>query len=142
VSIGNSELQSVFGRLRELLAAHASEFAIAFDTTDRYGLDAPVGPATLRAWGGKARIPRIPIAWVEIRKAYVSYHLIGLDGNTKLLANLSQPLRVAPYDDRRFRLEGNSTAIRGTSSSTGRTYRSSAISSSRSRRATGRGSSR
>jgi len=94
VSIGNSELQSVFGRLRELLAAHASEFAIAFDTTDRYGLEAPVGPATLRAWGGKARIPHIPIAWVEIRKAYVSYHLIGLDGNTKLLANLSQPLRA------------------------------------------------
>jgi hypothetical protein len=94
VSIKNSELESVFDRLRELLSAHASEFALAYDTTDRYGLEAPVGPATLRSWGGKVRMPRIPIGWVEIRKAYVSYHLMGVDGNTKLLATLSQPLRA------------------------------------------------
>jgi hypothetical protein len=94
MSVGNAELRSVFARLRELLAAHASEFAIAFDTTDRYGLEAPAGPATLRAWGGKARAPIIPIAWVEVRKAYVSYHLIGIEGNKKLLATLSQPLRA------------------------------------------------
>jgi hypothetical protein len=94
VSIKNSELKSVFDRLRELLAARASQFALAYDTTDRYGLEAPVGPATLRSWGGKLRTPNIPIGWVEIRKAYVSYHLMGVAGNSKLLANLSGPLRA------------------------------------------------
>jgi hypothetical protein len=64
-----SELQSVFDRLRDLLAAHASEFALAFDATARYGLKAPVGPATLRSWGGKVRTPSVPVGWVEIRKA-------------------------------------------------------------------------
>jgi hypothetical protein len=93
VSIKNSELRPVFDRLRELLSAHASKFALAYDTADRYGLEAPIGPATLRSWGGKARMPQIPIGWVEIRKAYVSYHLMGVDGNTKLLATLSKPLR-------------------------------------------------
>jgi hypothetical protein len=94
VSIKNSELKPVFDRLREVLAARASEFAPAYDTSDRYGLEAPVGPATLRAWGGKVRKPKIPIAWVEIHKAYVSYHLIGVDGNPKLLASLSDALRA------------------------------------------------
>jgi hypothetical protein len=94
VSIKNSELKPVFDRLRELLAARASEFALAYATTDRYGLEAPIGPATLRSWGGKVRKPTIPIGWVEIRKAYVSYHLMGVGGNTKLLATLSQPLRA------------------------------------------------
>ncbi len=94
VSIKNSELKSVFDRLRELLAARASELAPAYDTTDRYGLEAPIGPATLRAWGGKVRTPKIPIGWVEIRKSYVSYHLMGVAGNTKLLATLSQALRA------------------------------------------------
>jgi hypothetical protein len=46
VSIKNSELGLVFDRLRELLAAHASEFAIVYDTSARYGLEAPIGPAT------------------------------------------------------------------------------------------------
>jgi hypothetical protein len=35
VSIKNSELRAVFDRLRELLAARASEFALAYATTDR-----------------------------------------------------------------------------------------------------------
>src|SRR5262245_2854975 len=83
MSIKNSELKPVFDRLRELLAAHASEFAVVCDTTDRYGLEAPIGPATLRSWGGKARMARIPIGWVEVRKAHVSYHLMGVDGNPK-----------------------------------------------------------
>jgi hypothetical protein len=94
VSIKNSDLKPVFDRLRQLLAPHASKFALAYDATDRYGLEAPIGPATLRSWGGKARMPKIPIGWVEIRKAYVSFHLMGVDGNTKLLATLSPPLRA------------------------------------------------
>jgi hypothetical protein len=86
--------QPVFARLRDLLQAHESDFAITHNTTDRYGLEAPVGPATVRAWGGKVRTPKIAVAWVEMRKTYVSYHLMGLNGNAKLIASLSKPLRA------------------------------------------------
>jgi len=86
--------EPVFARLREILHAHESTFTIAHNTTERYGLDAPVGPATIRAWGGKVRTPRIPVAWVEMRKTYVSYHLMGINGNAKLIASLSKPLRA------------------------------------------------
>jgi hypothetical protein len=67
---------------------------VSDNTPDRYSLRAPVGPATVRAWGGKVKTTHIPIAWVEVRKNYVSYHLIGVDGNTKLIAKLSEPLRA------------------------------------------------
>ena len=36
-------------------------------------------PATLKGWGGKAKRPTIPVAWTEIGKAYVSFHLMGLE---------------------------------------------------------------
>ena len=84
----------VFTRLRSLLQAHAGDFSVSHDTVERYGLEAPAGPATLKAWGGKAKLSRIPIAWVELRKNYVSYHLMGIDGNAKLTSSLSEPLRA------------------------------------------------
>jgi hypothetical protein len=87
-------LQRVFARLREVLLAHQAGFSVSHDTAGRYGLEARVGPATVRAWGGKIKMERIPIAWVEVRKSYVGYHLIGLDGNAKLIASLSAPLRA------------------------------------------------
>ena len=45
-------------------------------------------------WRGRIKTSRIPIAWVEARKNYVSYHLMGLSGNSRLVANLSGPLRA------------------------------------------------
>jgi len=45
----------------------------------------------LKAWGGRVRRPSIPVAWVEVGKAYVSYHLMGItvptvqDGMSKAL---------------------------------------------------------
>jgi len=86
-------LQPVFARLRGLLQAHESSFEVTDDDDERYRLNAPVGPATIRAWGGKTKIATIPIAWVEVRKTYVSYHLMGIDGNPKVAAKLSQQLR-------------------------------------------------
>lgn len=87
-------LEKVFARLRDVLAAHAAGFVVSHDSTQRYGLEAPVGPATVRAWGGKARTPTIPVAWVEVRKAYVSYHLMGIAGHPTLAASLSSELRA------------------------------------------------
>jgi hypothetical protein len=87
-------LQAVFTRLREILEAHAGEFHVADDTDGRYGLEGPIGPATVRAWGGKAPTGTIPVAWVTIGKAYVSYHLMGVQGNARLMATVSDELRA------------------------------------------------
>ena len=94
MTLARNSLEPVFTRLRDVLRAHAGSFSVNHDTAERYGLEAPVGPATLRAWGGKAKVAKIPIAWVELRKSYVSYHLMGIDGNSELIAGLSKPLRA------------------------------------------------
>ena len=69
---------AVFQRLRDVLAKHATDLAVSDDTSTKFCLDAAIGPATLQAWGGKTRRPRIPVAWVEVGKTYVSYHLMGV----------------------------------------------------------------
>jgi hypothetical protein len=38
--------------------------------------------------------PIIPVAWVQIGKAYVSYHLMGVSGNAKLCDTLSAKLKA------------------------------------------------
>jgi hypothetical protein len=88
-----SALRSVFTNLRELLAAHAAEFTVA-ESAQKYQLEAPIGPATVQAWGGKVRTQTIPVAWVEVRKAYVSYHLMGIASNSRLVASLSAGLHA------------------------------------------------
>jgi hypothetical protein len=88
------EFQTVFARLRDILKTHAGSCSVERDTSAHYGLQAPVGPATLQAWGGKMRSPKIPVAWVEIGKNYVSCHLMGVYGNPKLLAGCSKELKA------------------------------------------------
>jgi len=74
-----NDFASVFADLRAILKRQSAAFAVADDTPTRYCLEAPIGPATLKAWGGKAKRPTIPIAWTEIGKSYVSFHLMALD---------------------------------------------------------------
>jgi hypothetical protein len=74
-----SKHDAVFARLRAILAQHAPPFTVAADTADRYCLEGAIGPATLRAWRGKEKRARIPVAWVEIGKSYVSFHLMATD---------------------------------------------------------------
>ena len=38
--------------------------------------------------------PIIPVAWVQIAKGYVSYHLMGVNGNAKLCDGMSQELKA------------------------------------------------
>jgi len=68
----------VFQSLRSVLQKHAATLVVSEDTATKYCLEAPIGPATLQSWGGKARSARIPVAWVEVGKSYVSYHLMGI----------------------------------------------------------------
>jgi len=90
----SNQFQSVFERLRDILKKHAKDFVVGKDTADHYGLEAPVGSATLQAWGGKMKSPMIPVGWVQVGKAYVSFHLMGVYGNPKLLEDCSGDLRT------------------------------------------------
>src|ERR1043166_7971905 len=85
---------SVFERLRDILKKHAEAFTAVKDASDHYSLEAPVGPVTLQAWRGKMKSPMIPVAWVQVGKAYVSFHLMGVYGNPKLLDDCSKELRA------------------------------------------------
>lgn len=89
-----SDFTEVFAQLRAILHKHAAKYSVGQDTGDYYSLVAPVGPATIRVWGGKKKSSSMPIAWVQIGKAYVSYHLMGVYGNPKLLEGYSRKLRA------------------------------------------------
>lgn len=89
-----SELESIFLKLRTILQTHAEGLLVTADAPGRYCLEGNVGPATLRAWGGKIRRPQIPVAWVEIQKSGVSYHLMGIYENKALQRTLSKQLKT------------------------------------------------
>ena len=84
----------VFARLKEILQKYSGPFTIKPDTSTKYGFYAQIGPATLKIWGGKMKKPAMPVAWIETGKAYVSYHLMGVYGNTALLKGLSKELKA------------------------------------------------
>ena len=88
-----SEFESIFARLRSLLQKHSETLSVGEDTSTSYSLAGRPGPATLKAWGGKMKRPIIPVAWVQIGKAYVSYHLMGVSGNEKLCDAMSAELK-------------------------------------------------
>ncbi len=90
----SQDFNSIFVRLRAILQNHAGTLAVADDSDSRYCLEGSPGPATLAAWGGKLRKPNIPVAWVQIGKAYVSYHLMPLYGNSKLHDRMSKELKA------------------------------------------------
>jgi hypothetical protein len=83
----------VFQSLRGVLQKHAATLIVREDTSTKYSLEAPIGPATLQAWGGKARSARIPVAWVEVGKVYVSYHLMGI-AVPAVHSAMSKPLKA------------------------------------------------
>jgi hypothetical protein len=92
--MASSTFDDIFASLRRILARHAQSLSVAEDSPKRYCLEGRVGPATLRAWGGKLKKTMIPVAWVEVGKAYVSFHLMGIYGNEKAREGMTQELRV------------------------------------------------
>ena len=85
---------ALFARLRSILQRHAGQFCVGDDTATCYCLEANPGPATLAAWKSKLKQTKIPVAWVQIGRSYVSYHLMGLGSNKKLLDGTSEKLRA------------------------------------------------
>ena len=90
----SSEFEKIFTRLRGILSEHARSLSVTEDSLTRYSLAGRVGPATLRAWGGKMKRPMIPVAWVEIGKACVSFHLMSVYGDSAALAGMSKELQA------------------------------------------------
>ncbi len=85
---------ALFARLRSILQQHAAQFCVGDDTATCYCLEANPGPATLRAWSGKVKRSKIPVAWIQIGGTCVSFHLMALYGCKKLLDGMSKELRA------------------------------------------------
>ena len=88
------EFQSIFDALRKILQKHRGSWSVQEDSGTCYSLAGGVGPAVLRAWHGKLKRPTMPIAWVQVGKAYVSYHLMAVYGNAQLLDGMSRALKA------------------------------------------------
>lgn len=105
------EFEPIFQRLREILKRHAGNLSVRGDRPDYYGLAGGVGPAALKAWGGKMKKPIMPVAWVQIGKGYVSYHLMGVYGNPKLLDGVSKELKARMQGKSCFNFKSQDEAL-------------------------------
>jgi hypothetical protein len=86
------EFESIFVRMRTILQKQEGTLSVKHNTPGHYSLEGSAGPAAVRARREKVKRPMIPVAWVQIGKAYVSYHLMGLYGNAKMLDGMSKEL--------------------------------------------------
>jgi hypothetical protein len=80
-----SEFELVFVRLRAILQPHASRFSVKRDTPTAYCLEGGVHPKHKQLF---------PVAWVEIRKGYVSFHHMGIYEKSNLVLGASKALRA------------------------------------------------
>lgn len=106
-----TEFETIFVRLRSILQKHAGTLSVTVNGRDGYCLEGRTGPATLAAWGGKMKKPMIPVAWVEIGKTYVSYHLMGMYGNTRLRDSMSKELQARMQGKTCFNFKRNDEAL-------------------------------
>jgi hypothetical protein len=93
VPTGGADFPATFAALRGILARHATGLTVTSDSPACHAVAGVVGPATIRAWGGKKRQERIEVGRVQIGKAYVSFHLMPIYANPALLRELSAGLR-------------------------------------------------
>ena len=80
----SADFNLVFAKLRNVLVKHSARLTVAEDSPTRYCLEGGLHP--------KHKKP-MPIAWVEIGKSYVDYHLMPIYANPKLLDGFSNELR-------------------------------------------------
>jgi hypothetical protein len=106
----SESLQDVFTQLKQMLQQQARGFPVAEDSAARFVIDAEPGPATLRSWRGELRRARIPVAWVEIRKAYVSYHLMSA-AMPQVRGTLSKPLAARLQGQTCFNFTASDAAL-------------------------------
>jgi hypothetical protein len=81
----NAKFEGVFAELRAILARQAGSLSVTEDSPSRYCLEGGCHP--------KHRTG-MPLAWVQIGKAYVSFHHMGVYIQADLLKGLSKELRA------------------------------------------------
>lgn len=77
--------QTVFAALREILKRHVGKLAVTEDTPSRFCLTGGSHPKHKTS---------MPIAWVEVGKAYVSFHHMGVYARPDLLKEVSKKLKA------------------------------------------------
>jgi len=80
-----SEFEAVFVRLRDILKKHAATLAVTEDTSRCYCLSGGWHPTHKRPF---------PIAWVQVGKAYVGFHHMGVYCCPELLGSASKKLKA------------------------------------------------
>ena len=110
-NVMSTEFQSTFAKLRAILQKHGGTLRVKEDTPACYCLEGDTGPATLRAWGGKMKKRRIAVAWVQIGKAYVCYHLMGVYGNAGLRDEMSKELKARMQGQTCFNFKSDDEAL-------------------------------
>jgi len=83
----NSEYELVFVRLRAILKKRAAGLTVTDDSPKRYCL-------ALSTHAHPRLKGPMPVAWVQIGKTYVSFHLMPVYACPKLLAGGSKELRA------------------------------------------------
>lgn len=81
----STEFEAVFTRLRSILEKHRGTLAVSQNTATCYCLTGGCHPTHKGPF---------PIAWVEINKAYVSFHHMGVYGAPESLKGISTKLKA------------------------------------------------
>jgi hypothetical protein len=79
------DFPAVFAALRGILQRHSGRLSVTDDSSTRFCLQGGLHP--------KHKTP-MPIAWVEIGKAYVSFHHMGLYARPAMLSGMSKELKA------------------------------------------------
>ena len=79
-----AKFENVFAELRAILKRHVGSLTVTEDSSTRYCLEGGCHP--------KRGLP-MPIAWVRIGKAYVSFHHMGIYARPELRKGISRTLR-------------------------------------------------
>ena len=79
------EFARVFSALREILRRRAGKLSVKEDSADCFCLAGGRHPTH--------KVP-MPIAWVQVGKAYVSFHHMGVYARPELLKGVSKELRA------------------------------------------------
>ena len=81
----NSEFETIFARLREILEPHSANLKVTADEPDHYCLEVTFSPKFKKAF---------PAAWAKIGKGYVSYHFMPVYMFPKVREGLSDKLKA------------------------------------------------
>jgi hypothetical protein len=79
------DFKPIFARLRRILEPYAGRLKVTADDADHYCLTLPYSPKFKKGF---------PVAWVQIGKAYVSYHFMPVYMFPKLRERMSKELQA------------------------------------------------